>query len=196
MAELNQVYGMQEEDIMQGINVENYGGHNQQNGGAMNGGAMNGGAMNGGAMNGGAMNGGAMNGGAMNGGAMSGGAMNGGAMNGGEGLDDEVDKTINKLKNNIQKQKTLNNLKQQLKKSNDEPSSVVDKYSRSKKDVYKLFVMALLVLLALSMNDTIKYYLGKYIMNNDLTNNNELYLRVSIPLSVLLLIWTLKALTK
>ena len=46
------------------------------------------------------------------------------------------------------------------------------------------------------MNDIIKYYLGKYVMNNDLTNNNELYLRLSVPLSVLLLIWTMKALSK
>tara|TARA_Y100001970_G_scaffold293482_1_gene440569 strand:+ start:27451 stop:27984 length:534 start_codon:yes stop_codon:yes gene_type:complete len=177
MAELNQVYGMQEEDIMREINIENYGGSNNQQNGGMNGGA----AMNG--MNGG-MNGGA----AMNG--------TGGSMNGGNGLDDEVDKTINKLKNNIQKQKTLNNLKHELKKSNDEPSSMVDRYARSKRDVSKLFVMALLVLLALSMNDIIKYYLGKYVMNNDLTNNNELYLRLSVPLSVLLLIWTMKALSK
>ena len=73
---------------------------------------------------------------------------------------------------------------------------MVDRYVKSKKDVYKLFVMALLVLLALSMNDIVKYYLSKYIMNNDLTNNNELYLRISIPLSVLFLIWTMKALTK
>ena len=192
MADLNQVYGMQEEEVMREINMEQFGGSNN----GMNGGAMNGGAMNGGAMNGGAINGGAMNGGAMNGGAMNGGAMNGGAMNGGAQLDDEVDKTINKLKNNIQKQKTLNNLKQELKKSGDESTSVVDRYVRSKRDVAKLFVMALLVLLALSMNDIVKYYLGKYIMTNDLTNNNELYLRLSVPLSVLLLIWTMKALSK
>lgn len=181
MADLNQVYGMQEEEVMREINMEQFGGSNN----GMNGGAMNGGAMNGGA---------AMNGGGMNGGA----AMNGmgGSMNGNTELDDEVDKTINKLKNNIQKQKTLNNLKQELKKNGDEPTSMVDRYVRSKRDVAKLFVMALLVLLALSMNDIIKYYLGKYIMNNDLTNNNELYLRLSVPLSVLLLIWTMKALSK
>ena len=181
MADLNQVYGMQEEEVMREINIEQFGGSNN----GMNGGAMNGGAMNGGvAMNGGGMNGGA----AMNG--------MGGSMNGNTELDDEVDKTINKLKNNIQKQKTLNNLKQELKKNGDEPTSMVDRYVRSKRDVAKLFVMALLVLLALSMNDIIKYYLGKYIMNNDLTNNNELYLRLSVPLSVLLLIWTMKALSK
>lgn len=181
MADLNQVYGMQEEEVMREINMEQFGGSNN----GMNGGAMNGGAMNGGA---------AMNGGGMNGGA----AMNGmgGSMNGNTELDDEVDKTINKLKNNIQKQKTLNNLKQELKKNGDEPTSMVDRYVRSKRDVAKLFVMALLVLLALSMNDIVKYYLGKYIMNNDLTNNNELYLRLSVPLSVLLLIWTMKALSK
>ena len=62
---------------------------------------------------------------------------------------------------------------------------MVDRYARSKKDVNKLVLMALLVLLALSMNDIIKYYLGKYVMNNDLTNNNELYFRQNLfPLVV------------
>ena len=185
MAELSQVYG---------LGVEQYAAEQVEppsTTSPMNGGGMNGGAMNGG-MNGGAMNG-AMNGGAMNGGAMNGGSMNGGEMN---ELDDEVDKTINKLKNNIQKQKTLNNLKQELKKGGDESTSMMDKYGRSKKDVSKLFLMSLLVLLGLSMNDIVKYYLAKYIMNNELTNNNELYLRLSIPLSILLLVWTIKALSK
>jgi hypothetical protein len=177
MAELNQVYGLQEEEIMRDVNIENMsGGSNQpQNNTAMNGG------------------GGMHNGPTMNGGA----AMNGMGGNMNDGLEDEVDKTINKLKTNIQKQKTLNNLKHELKKSNDDPSySIVDKYARSKKDVNKLFLMALLILLGLSMNDIVKFYLSKYIMNNDLTNNNEIYLRLSIPLSVLLLIWTMKALSK
>ena len=77
------------------------------------------------------INGGAMNGGAMNGGAMNGGAMNGGAMN--HALDDEVDKTINKLKITY-KTKEINSLKQEL-RIIDEPSSVSDKYVRCKKDV-------------------------------------------------------------
>ena len=173
MAELSQVYG---------LGVEQYAAEQVEPPSTTS--PMNGGAMNGGAMNGGAMNGGGMNGGAMNG---------GGAMN---DLDDEVDKTINKLKNNIQKQKTLNNLKHELKKGGDESASMMDKYGRSKKDVSKLFLMSLLVLLGLSMNDIVKYYLAKYIMNNELTNNNELYLRLSIPLSILLLVWTIKALSK
>ena len=33
-------------------------------------------------------------------------------------------------------------------------------------------------------------------INNYLPNNNELYLRLSIPLSILLLIWTMKAVSK
>lgn len=173
MAELDLVYNTQLEESNRELGAESF------TGPVINGGAMNGGAMNGGAMNSGAMNGGAMNSGAMN-----------------HALDDEVDKTINKLKNNIQKQKKLNSLKQELKNTSDEPSSVSDKYVRCKKDMYKLFIMALIILLGLSMNDIIKFYLNKYLINNELTNNNEMYLRLAVPLSVLFLIWTVKALTK
>ena len=171
MAELDLVYNTQLEESNRELGAESF------TGPVINGGAMN-----------------AMNGGAMNGGAMNGGAMNGGAMN--HELDDEVDKTINKLKNNIQKQKKLNSLKQELKNTSDEPSSVSDKYVRCKKDMYKLFIMALIILLGLSMNDIVKFYLNKYLINNELSNNNEMYLRLAVPLSVLFLIWTVKALTK
>ena len=45
------------------------------------------------------------------------------------------------------------------------------------------------------MNDIVKFYLNKYLINNELSNNNEMYLRLAVPLSVFL-IWTVKALTK
>ena len=48
----------------------------------------------------------------------------------------------------------------------------------------------------LSMNDLIKTYLGKYLLSNDLTDKNEMYLRLSVPLTIYFVIWTMKAFSK
>ena len=107
-----------------------------------------------------------------------------------------IDNTIEKLENQIKKQKKINSLKQEMKKQNNEPTSLLDSYVKRKKDMYKIVLIAMLIVLALSTHDIIKYYLSKYIHSNDLTSRNELYIRLSVPLGVCLLIWTMKALNK
>ena len=107
-----------------------------------------------------------------------------------------IDNTIEKLENQIKKQKKINSLKQEMKKQTNEPTSLLDSYVKRKKDMYKIVLIAMLIVLALSTHDIIKYYLSKYIHSNDLTSRNELYIRLSVPLGVCLLIWTMKALNK
>lgn len=107
-----------------------------------------------------------------------------------------IDNTIQKLENQIKKQKKINSLKQEMKKQTNEPTSLLDSYVKRKKDMYKIVLIAMLIVLALSTHDIIKYYLSKYIHSNDLTSRNELYIRLSVPLGVCLLIWTMKALNK
>ena len=58
----------------------------------------------------------------------------------------------------------------------------------------KVLCLALIVLLALSINDIIKVYLSKYILGNELTQNKEFYTRIGVPLTVFLLLWAFKAL--
>ena len=108
----------------------------------------------------------------------------------------EVDAIIEKMQEKIDKQKKINELKEEIKKAKGNNDSIIDRYLKKKKDVIKLFGLALLILLALSMNDLIKTYLGKYLLSNDLTDKNEMYLRLSIPLTIYFVIWTLKAFSK
>ena len=108
----------------------------------------------------------------------------------------EVDAVIEKMQERIDKQKKINELKEEMKKTKSNNDSIIDRYLKKKKDVLKLFALALLVLLALSMNDLIKTYLGKYLLSNDLTDKNEMYLRLSIPLTIYFVIWTMKAFSK
>jgi len=109
--------------------------------------------------------------------------------------DKDVDETITKLKNHIENQKKINTLKEELKNSKNN-DSIIDKYIRKKKDMLKLFVMVLLVLLAFCLHDVIKVYLNKYILSKDLTNKEELYLRLAIPLTIYFVIWSIKAFSK
>ena len=108
----------------------------------------------------------------------------------------EVDAVIEKMQERIDKQKKINELKEEMKKTKTNNDSIIDRYLKKKKDVLKLFALALLILLALSMNDLIKTYLGKYLLSNDLTDKNEMYLRLSVPLTIYFVIWTMKAFSK
>ena len=108
----------------------------------------------------------------------------------------EVDAVIEKMQEKIEKQKKLNELKDEMKKAKNNNESIIDRYIKRKKDVLKLFSLALLILLALSLNDVIKTYLGKYILGNDITEKNEMYLRLAIPLTIYFVIWTIKAFSK
>ena len=108
----------------------------------------------------------------------------------------EVDVVIEKMQERIDKQKKINELKEEMKKTKSNNDSIIDRYLKKKKDVLKLFALALLILLALSMNDLIKTYLGKYLLGNDLTDKNEMYIRLSIPLTIYFVIWTMKAFSK
>ena len=108
----------------------------------------------------------------------------------------EVDAVIEKMQERIDKQKKINELKEEMKKTKTNNDSIIDRYLKKKKDVLKLFALALLILLALSMNDLIKSYLGKYLLSNDLTDKSELYLRLSVPLTIYFIIWTMKAFSK
>lgn len=118
--------------------------------------------------------------------------------NGNNGNNDNnggVDKTIQKLQNQIQKQKQVNNLKKEVfKQNNGGDTHTIGGYVKTKKDMYKIIMIVLVIVVALLLNDTIKYYLNKYILSSDLTSKNEICLRASVILIIFLVIWTIKAL--
>lgn len=68
-----------------------------------------------------------------------------------------------------------------------------DRVSQKRYEVLKIVVLALIVLLALSMDSVFKHYLTQYISDSLLTTMQELLVRVSYPVAVLLAIWFIKS---
>jgi hypothetical protein len=68
-----------------------------------------------------------------------------------------------------------------------------DRVAGKKWEVFKLFVMALIILLAISLDHLATHYLVKYIQGSFLTENQELIVRAGYPVAILLFIWILKA---
>jgi hypothetical protein len=120
---------------------------------------------------------------------------NGNNGNNGNNGHNGIDNTIEKLQTQINKQKKVNILQKEiLKQSNGDDTTTIGGYVKTKKDMYKIIMIVLVVVVALLLNDTIKYYLNKYILSTDLTTKNELCIRASVILIIFLVIWTLKAL--
>jgi len=69
-----------------------------------------------------------------------------------------------------------------------------DRISLKRYEVLKVFVLSLIVLLALSMDHVFNHYLGQYLSNSLLTTIQEMLVRVSYPVAIVLIIWLIKAL--
>jgi hypothetical protein len=74
-----------------------------------------------------------------------------------------------------------------------EEVSFWDKLARKRGDVLKLFMFALVILLALSLDHMAVHYLTNYISKTILTDTQELLVRLSYPIIIVLVIWIMKA---
>ena len=70
--------------------------------------------------------------------------------------------------------------------------SFFDKLGNTKGDVFKLFMFALVILIAISLDRLVFNYLKKYIDENILTSTNEFIIRLSYPIAIVVVIWILK----
>jgi uncharacterized membrane protein YraQ (UPF0718 family) len=68
-----------------------------------------------------------------------------------------------------------------------------DKLGQTKGDVFKLFLFALVILIAISFDRLIFTYLKQYIDNNTLNSTNEFIIRLAYPIGVIVVIWLLKS---
>ena len=73
------------------------------------------------------------------------------------------------------------------------PSSFWDRISEKRYEVLKIFMLSLIILLAISMDHVFVHYLTTYISNSLLTYTQELLVRASYPIAILLVIWFLKS---
>ena len=69
-----------------------------------------------------------------------------------------------------------------------------DRLANKRWEMVKFLVLALIVVLALSIDKVSTHYLDSYINRGFLSSTNELIVRLSYPVIVILLLWLIKAL--
>jgi len=69
----------------------------------------------------------------------------------------------------------------------------LDKMNLKKSEVIKLALFSLVIVLGISIDRMLTYYVSKYINDNVLTDFQELLLRLSYPITIFLLLWIFKA---
>lgn len=72
----------------------------------------------------------------------------------------------------------------------------LDKLLSKKRDVTKLIVFSLVVLLALSLHDVLSFYIKQYLDEAALTAIKEFCVRIIYPIVILFVLWNIKAFTK
>jgi len=68
-----------------------------------------------------------------------------------------------------------------------------DRMNMKKSEVIKLALFSLVIVLGISIDRMITYYLSKYIGDNILTEFQEFLLRLSYPIGIFLVLWIFKA---
>ena len=74
--------------------------------------------------------------------------------------------------------------------------NIIDRFVSKKKDVIKLVLISLTIVLAFSLHYVINDILKAYIMNSILTPTQEMLTKLSYPVTILLIIWTIKVFNK
>lgn len=99
------------------------------------------------------------------------------------------DARIALLLNELKKQQTITaNMQEQ--------TGYIDRLFSKKKDMLKVFQLALIIVLAMSIHFIIDHYLRNYIKNNDFTFERELLIRLIYPFALLFILWNMKAFVK
>ena len=68
-----------------------------------------------------------------------------------------------------------------------------DRMNLKRSEVIKLSLFSLVIVLGISIDRMLTYYLSKYIGDNILTDFQEFLLRISYPITIFLLLWIFKA---
>lgn len=74
--------------------------------------------------------------------------------------------------------------------------NLIDRFVSKKKDVVKLILISLTIVLAFSLHYVIHDLLKAYLMNSILTPTQELLTKLAYPVTILLVIWTIKVFNK
>ena len=69
-----------------------------------------------------------------------------------------------------------------------------DRMIMSKREVMKLFILSIVIMLGISLEKLGFHYLSSYISSTDLTSTQEFLVRLSFPIIVFLILWIIKSL--
>jgi len=69
-----------------------------------------------------------------------------------------------------------------------------DRMIMSKREVLKLFILSIVIILGISLEKIGYHYISTYISSNDLTTFQELMVRLAFPIVVFILLWIIKSL--
>jgi hypothetical protein len=86
-----------------------------------------------------------------------------------------------------------NTTQQQQMYKNKNEYNFLDRMNMKKSEVIKLALFSLVIVLGISIDRMLTYYVSKYINDNVLTDFQELLLRLSYPITIFLLLWIFKA---
>jgi hypothetical protein len=84
-----------------------------------------------------------------------------------------------------------NNNEQAFRRKNE--YNFIDRMNLKKSEVIKLALFSLVIVLGISIDRMLTYYVSKYINDNTLTDFQELLLRLSYPITIFILLWVFKA---
>ena len=71
--------------------------------------------------------------------------------------------------------------------------SFFDRLSSKRIEILKVFVFSLIILFAISLDRFFTHYLAQYIADSILTKTQEILIRISYPIAIILIIWFIKA---
>jgi hypothetical protein len=96
--------------------------------------------------------------------------------------------------NELNLQKQLYKLQAELKtqKESQHKDGILDMYISKRKDVGRLVCMSLTILFAVSIHFVVGDVLRMYLINTDLTTHQQLFTKLSYPITVLVLMWSVK----
>lgn len=69
-----------------------------------------------------------------------------------------------------------------------------DRMVMSRREILKLFILSIVVILGISLEKIGSHYIMLYINSNDLTTFQEVFVRLSFPIVVFIILWIIKSL--
>jgi hypothetical protein len=97
------------------------------------------------------------------------------------------------MNNQIQLNQNIQNNKSNNIQEIEYENTFWNRFVSKKYEVFKLFLFSLVIVLAIGTDKIFGHYLTKYINENILTNTQELIIRVSYPILIILVLWIFKA---